>query len=267
GIISKSQSNPNQGWSLTCGDNGRVRFQLSDQGGWKGVESPRMLLNNRWYHVAGVFDGSKMKLYINGEMVSETYATLINASSAPLVIGNGFEGVIDEARIWNVARTSSDILTTMTSSLTGSEPGLVAYYKFNEGLGSTTAGDGTPNLHTASLSGNFNLVTAWVSGFSVTAMDAAVAGLVAPNSLTAFDGETRVKIRIKNTGTVPVSNFPVSYTVGNGSPFMDTVLSVIQPNQTYEHNFKNIEDFSALSSVTIKGNIYMAGDADSRNDS
>lgn len=46
-------------------------------------------------------------------------------------IRNFFEGEIDEMRVWNVARTEAQIKATMSSSLTGSEPGLVAYWRFN----------------------------------------------------------------------------------------------------------------------------------------
>ncbi|MCP4710877.1 MAG: hypothetical protein GY869_19825 [Planctomycetes bacterium] len=49
---------------------------------------------------------------------------------------NGFDGVIDEIRIWNVARDGADILTHMNHYLSGNQPGLVGYWKLNEGSGS-----------------------------------------------------------------------------------------------------------------------------------
>ncbi|MFQ6041137.1 MAG: carboxypeptidase regulatory-like domain-containing protein [Candidatus Poribacteria bacterium] len=42
-----------------------------------------------------------------------------------------FHGLIDDLRIWNVARTQEEIQATMYTELQGDEPGLVAYYRFN----------------------------------------------------------------------------------------------------------------------------------------
>jgi hypothetical protein len=58
---------------------------------------------------------------------------------------------MDEVRIWNVARTQSEIQSNMNTELTGTESGLVAYYPFNQGIaaGNNTAIsnviDKTPN--------------------------------------------------------------------------------------------------------------------------
>ncbi len=41
---------------------------------------------------------------------------------------------VDEVRIWNVARTPAEIQSTMNTALTGSEPGLLLYYDFDEGV-------------------------------------------------------------------------------------------------------------------------------------
>src|SRR5262249_46754437 len=46
-----------------------------------------------------------------------------------------FPGQIDEMRIWHRARSQAEIQTDMNRTLTGSESGLVAYWRFDEGLG------------------------------------------------------------------------------------------------------------------------------------
>jgi hypothetical protein len=43
-------------------------------------------------------------------------------------------GNLDDVRIWNVARTAAQISTNRNCELQGNETGLVAYYKFNQGL-------------------------------------------------------------------------------------------------------------------------------------
>ncbi len=68
---------------------------------------------------------------------------------------------MDEVRIWSYARNGTDIQDNMNTELTGSEPGLVAYYKMNEGSGST--------LHDATGNGNDLTIygATWTNGHSV----------------------------------------------------------------------------------------------------
>jgi len=46
-----------------------------------------------------------------------------------------FQGQIDEVRIWNRTRTRTEIITSMNHRLEGREPGLVGYWRFDEGSG------------------------------------------------------------------------------------------------------------------------------------
>jgi len=71
---------------------------------------------------------------------------------ARYTLSSGYYGNIKlkEVRIWNVARTQQQIQNNINVELTGTETGLVAYYKINEGSGTTltdSAGsnDGTIN--------------------------------------------------------------------------------------------------------------------------
>jgi hypothetical protein len=57
-----------------------------------------------------------------------------------------FAGRIDEIRIWNYPRTSAQIHATWDHTLMGSEPGLVAYWRFDEGSGQV-AHDSSPFGH------------------------------------------------------------------------------------------------------------------------
>ena len=77
--------------------------------------------------------------------------------TAPLELGceiagfQPFNGGLDEVRLWNVVRTQSRSAGRRWSSeLTGTEPGLAAYWRFNEGTGTTVADD-SPGNHTATL--------------------------------------------------------------------------------------------------------------------
>jgi surface protein len=127
-----------------------------------------------WYHVAGTRSGSSMILYINGvSVVTNTISNnSILSSTANVVLGyfpgftQYFNGQMDEVRIWSYARTAAEISGNMNRSLTGNESNLVAYYKMNEGTGTTIA-DASGNVNTGTLS---NMDAAdWVAGVSMVA--------------------------------------------------------------------------------------------------
>jgi hypothetical protein len=45
---------------------------------------------------------------------------------------------MDEVRLWSVAKTPAEIQRDMQVVLHGTEPGLIAYYRFGEGSGTVT---------------------------------------------------------------------------------------------------------------------------------
>jgi hypothetical protein len=65
---------------------------------------------------------------------------LLSIGTTPQFRGpTGWQGKIDEFRVWSVFRTAAEIQANMRVMLRGTEPGLVAYYKFDEGSGMTVA--------------------------------------------------------------------------------------------------------------------------------
>jgi glucose/arabinose dehydrogenase/fibronectin type 3 domain-containing protein len=79
---------------------------------------------NAWTHVAITYDGSTLKLYVNGAVVrSQATTGAILSSTNPLWIGGNqpygeyFLGVIDDAQIYNRALTAAEITTVMTTPL------------------------------------------------------------------------------------------------------------------------------------------------------
>src|SRR4029079_6982062 len=84
--------------------------------------------------------------------------TAVPAAAAPLQVGGAegnffLNGQVDDLRLWNVARSASDISGNRNSELTGSETGLAGYWKFNEGTG-LTAADATANHNDGKLGGS-----------------------------------------------------------------------------------------------------------------
>ena len=139
-----------------------------------GDESVGVPQIKQWTHLAWVWTGGNsagnVKIYQDGVLTGtftadidpRTTSGLTNPDNIlppedflPLAIGHGLAafvpdnaetgdvnfqqapwlGNIAEMRIWNIARSGTDIANNNRKRITGSEPGLVSYYKFNEGAG------------------------------------------------------------------------------------------------------------------------------------
>ncbi|MDR0874010.1 MAG: LamG domain-containing protein, partial [Prevotellaceae bacterium] len=83
--------------------------------------------------ITGVYTGSELILYINGDSVASLAGAAIVPSNTNIVTfgGNNFAGKIDEVRIWDKALTPADIKRDYNRYLVGNEAGLIAYYTFN----------------------------------------------------------------------------------------------------------------------------------------
>ncbi len=98
----------------------------------------------RWSHVAGVYDGAALTIFVDGQASASLNAPgLSSDSSGELEIGSGagsnypWLGYIAEVRLWNRARTEKEIAASMYRYCTGHEPGLTAYWTFDEPLTQT----------------------------------------------------------------------------------------------------------------------------------
>ena len=114
-------------------DNGseiRYGFQL-ESGSWKFIRVQHIIQKVDWYHIAVTYDvNDDYIFYLNGEEVSR-YSKLKGRppiANPVRYIGKNFMGKIDDVRMWNVVRSQEEIQNTMNQTLTGDEPGLVAYY-------------------------------------------------------------------------------------------------------------------------------------------
>ena len=122
--------------------------------------------------MVGTFDGRFLKLYVDGNLVDEedTGGVQIASSNESFLISrstNAFPGIIDEVRIYNYARTPEEIRLDYNAGLAAhfgpksscdEDPGscmdygLVAYWSFDEGSGST-AYDASGNGNNGTING------------------------------------------------------------------------------------------------------------------
>jgi hypothetical protein len=99
---------------------------------------------NSWNHVALTYSSSVYRLYLNGALVVTYNGGVTNQANAnKIFLGNGYigywKGAIDEVRVWNVARSQPQIASNYNVSISPISTGLMAYYKFNESSGVTSA--------------------------------------------------------------------------------------------------------------------------------
>lgn len=149
-VMSKSSNSTNNGYIFPRTDDGWAHavFYLHVSGGWQTLSAVYPSLN-AWHHLAATYDGTTMKLYIDGTLAASKAQTgTITTNANPLALGNQtgfsefFGGSGDEFRVWNVARTQTQIQNSMNTELDpASQTGLVSYYTVNQGIaGGTNTG-------------------------------------------------------------------------------------------------------------------------------
>jgi hypothetical protein len=122
-----------------------------------GVSSHQDLPLNTWTHLAGTFDGTTYRFYINGTLAgTPTTGTLGPTTTAPLRIGTsgtcaGFGGLIDEVHLFNRALTQAEIQTIVNAGAAGTCACSVPVVTLNP---ATQVGSGGSVTLTASASGS-----------------------------------------------------------------------------------------------------------------
>ncbi len=99
---------------------------------------------NEYTHVSAVHDSGTVTLYINGINVGSGAlgTTTTNTDNVLLGIRGDlatfwFQGIMQEVRFWSTARSQLEISNNMFNTIPVTTAGLVAYYKLNEGTGTT----------------------------------------------------------------------------------------------------------------------------------
>jgi len=154
-IVSKDEN-----FEIHVLSSGNILWWSGPFGGSHDIISNSTINTGTWYHVAIVYNLSSgtASIYLNGlmDVQTGTFGNL-TTTSLPLQIGadqgysgREFDGQIDEVRVWNIARSQTQIQQTMNHRLFGNEPGLVGYWRFDEGTG-LLAGDSSGHGNTGTL--------------------------------------------------------------------------------------------------------------------
>jgi len=206
------------GYNMHINDGGGLHFNFVNTSGTSyPINSPNPIGNNEWHHVAAIYSGTLIRLYVDGEEVASmsalgdirqsTYSVRIGAwwGSDP----NYFNGMLDELRVWNYARSQDQIQSAMLTELSGTELGLMGYWKFDRnGI------DSSVHENHGSVNGNI----AYDAGYGNSSIQL-IAWQADPSmSLPGFQPDDEMTFR----GWTTLNEFPseldapVEYLVGNG---------------------------------------------------
>lgn len=137
-------------------------------GSYRTATSSSALPLNSWTHLAATLESGVMKLYVNGQLAASNSSPGApnTITGVPFSIGSGatptnqsaccgFKGAIMQARVWNFARSQTDILNNRNIQLSGTESGLIACWPMNDNSGQSVL-DITPNNYHLTRGNNLN---------------------------------------------------------------------------------------------------------------
>ena len=209
-------------YTIRMGAQGNISFRIQPNAGSGGsvttIETSGNGINysdGNWHHFTCTWDGNNMAVYINGILFSQV-STSFNSvgftndnatiGSYPTTTQEFFNGKLDDFQIWDTALTEQEIQDYMNCPPTGTESGLVGYWNFEEGSG-TTAYDLTSNGNNGTINGATYSTDVPVQNCCVATSSTDV--ITACDSYTWVDG---------NTYTASTNNpNPTLHTINAGS--------------------------------------------------
>lgn len=206
------------GYGLMMNGNGGLFFAVKTvTGEIEYLSSGGGIILNEWQHVAGTYDGTTKRIYINGKEVAASTNRTGNIDYVPannLRIGSyvdndeayRYHGAIDELRLWNTSRTSSEIREYMHQSIHTNYQDLIGYWQFNDGSG-TSLSDNISGLDGTLQNFEFNASNGWI------------------NSDIAFGSGSYTAAENVTTGTQALSS--LNFTLTNDFDAPVTLTSII----------------------------------------
>ena len=129
------------GYRFGTGNGQVVHFQLMNSSTIVSLNSSTKLTTNAWHHIAGTFDGTKMKIYINGvcrdsNSATSSFAISYGGTSDVWIAdpATGFNGTLEETRIWDYARSEAQIKEGMYRKFPTNQSGLMLQYSYEDGV-------------------------------------------------------------------------------------------------------------------------------------
>ncbi len=209
---------------------GTIRWAITNSSpGWNWQATQYESPENQWLHIAVVYDQSEIKTYLNGVLFhsqpgSGNIGDFYNTANYFLVGGRQnasdqrFQGLIDEVRIWNTARSTSQIRTTIADTLgstyySTADSGLIGYWRFDVteylGDGVTITPDLSVNGNHGELWGDVKLVEVQTTGINQGLSQQPEAFTLMQNYPNPFNPETAIGYQLSAISHVDISIYDI----------------------------------------------------------
>ncbi|WP_417608189.1 LamG-like jellyroll fold domain-containing protein [Owenweeksia hongkongensis] len=210
----------------------------------------------QWVHVAFVLDNGTGYSYVNGVQVATGNLSGVNTPTGgnDLRIGQRvsggnipFAGKIEEVRVWDVARSLTQINLDTATEFCTPQAGLVAYHRFNSGTAGGTNTTITTSIDDSGLNNDGTLqgfaltgnTSNWVTGKLTPCVPPSCLSPTSLGVTNVLGATADVYFTQSNTGsTVKLQYGTSGFTLGSGTklnPTNDTVsLSGLSPQTTYD---------------------------------
>jgi hypothetical protein len=253
GIVNKYGNSSFNGYNISF-HQGRIRawyFRNSSNFVWDGGQGLNSgFVAGLWLHFAFTVDAAGGRLYVNGQLRDSrpwTGTPGPPTQSQAVQFGryvNFLNGELDEVSIWNVALSSNAIQSAMIRRLETNETGLLAYWRFSEGAGVSSA-DAVPSAagdNAATLSGGVTWVASG-GGVGPYVNTKSISGQTV-HGVVNLNGEVN-PLGLPTTawfewGTnASYGHLTTPIHVGSGSNFLTAgaLLSGLLPGRTYHYRY------------------------------
>ncbi|MDO7848991.1 FG-GAP-like repeat-containing protein [Hymenobacter sp. M29] len=242
-VLCKSSISQNTGYIFPRTDDtwNSLRIWLHRAGGWSQYTVPYAAYVGTWHHVAATYDGTTVRMYIDGAAVTpvatgNVVTGPVATNTNPLTIGSQpgygeyYRGTLDETRVYNTVLTQAQVQADMFSTAAAVPSNLVAYFNFDQGIaGGNNAGltalpdlSGTGNTGTLTNFALTGTTSNWVRSFptitGITPTSGVVGTSVSITGTNLLDATGFAFNGTSTTGfTTPTSDLAATITVPTGA--------------------------------------------------
>lgn len=217
--------------------------------GTQTLKTPKKLSeyvsSDQFVHLSAVASATHLIIYINGQAVAEAERTAqITGNNNKVVMGEGFEGAIDEVRLWNKALSADTIASDYDRYLVGNEDGLQAYYTFDYSVDDA--------FYDISYKGTkYNMNHGVATGVKISSKDIPTSAQLGHSSYTSVDGSYQIRsLPYTGNGTT----YMIVPTLGIHQFASAKELRLINSQaQSHTVNFTDKSSFNISGKVMYKG--------------
>lgn len=199
----------------------------------------------QFVHLSAVANDTHLYIYVNGLVVAEAERTAqITGNNNKVVMGEGFEGAIDEVRLWNKALNADTIASDYNRYLVGNEDGLQAYYTFDYSVDDA--------FYDISYKGTkYNMNHGVATNVTTSSKDIPTSAQLGYSSYTATDGSYQIRsLPYTGNGTT----YMIVPTLGIHQFASAKELRLINSQaQSHTVNFTDKSSFKISGKVMYKG--------------